>query len=234
MNKTKSETGNFTTARSFRKKIKKVTIRITCGIVIFLLMARILPVDTSIAFAPLIEARDGTVLHAYLAKDRQWRMFTRLDEITPELKKAIVFKEDKHFYHHFGVNPLAVSRAFVNNIFSRKRTSGASTITMQVARMLDPKPRTYFNKVLEMFCAIQLELHYSKDEILQFYLNLVPYGSNIAGVKAASLLYFNKLPDHLSLAEITALSIIPNRPNSLVMGKDNPAIIKQRNKWCRS
>ena len=231
MNKTKSETGNFTTARSFRKKIKKVTIRITCGIVIFLLMARILPVDTSIAFAPLIEARDGTVLHAYLAKDRQWRMFTRLDEITPELKKAIVFKEDKHFYHHFGVNPLAVSRAFVNNIFSRKRTSGASTITMQVARMLDPKPRTYFNKVLEMFCAIQLELHYSKDEILQFYLNLVPYGSNIAGVKAASLLYFNKLPDHLSLAEITALSIIPNRPNSLVMGKDNPAIIKQRNKW---
>ncbi len=82
-----------------------------------------------------------------------------------------------------------------------------------------------------MFRAVQLEVHYTKDEILQLYLNLVPYGSNIQGVKAASLLYFNKTPDQLSLAEITALSIIPNRPNSLVMGKDNRLIIKERNKW---
>jgi penicillin-binding protein 1C len=85
--------------------------------------------------------------------------------------------------------------------------------------------------LLEVFRAFQLEWKYSKDEILQLYLNLVPYGGNIEGVKAASLLYFNKAPDHLSLAEITALSIIPNRPSSLVMGKANETIIKERNRW---
>lgn len=218
-----------------KKKVWKVTKRVAAGcvtaVLLLLVLARVLPLNTDIAYSRCVEARDGTVLHAYLASDGQWRMFTRLDEITPELKKAIVYKEDKHFYHHPGVNLGAVSRAFVNNIFYHKRTSGASTITMQVARMLDPKPRTYINKTLEMFCALQLEMRYSKDEILQMYLNLVPYGSNIAGVKAASLLYFNKTPDHLSLAEITALSIIPNRPNSLVMGRDNALVIQQRNKW---
>ena len=214
-----------------RARLKKAGLWLAGVIVAFFLIDFIAPVNTKIPFAQEIEARDGTVLHAYRASDGQWRMFTRLDEITPELQKAIVFKEDKHFFHHFGVNPVAVGRAFFTNIFRLKRTSGASTITMQVARMLDPKQRTYVNKCIEMFRAIQLEVHYSKQEILQLYLNLVPYGSNIEGVKAASLLYFNKTPDHLSLAEITALSIIPNRPNSLVMGKDNQLIVKQRNKW---
>jgi penicillin-binding protein 1C len=112
-----------------------------------------------------------------------------------------------------------------------KRTSGASTITMQVARALEPKPRTYLNKLCEMFRAFQLEWKYTKPEILQLYLNLVPYGGNIEGVKSASILYFKKNPDHLSLAEITALSIIPNRPSSLVMGKHNDRIVEERNRW---
>ncbi len=213
------------------KAARKTVYILTCFILSYFLVDRISPVNTTVPFARLIEACDGTVLHAYIASDGQWRFYTPLSEITPELKKAIVAKEDKQFYHHPGINPLAVGRALVNNIFHLKRTSGASTITMQVARMLDPKPRTYLNKCIEMFRATQLELHYSKDELLQLYLNLVPYGSNIDGVKAASLLYFNKTPDHLSLAEITALSIIPNRPNSLVMGKDNARIVEQRNKW---
>jgi len=197
----------------------------------FLLLDLIAPVKPDITYAAVIESRDGKVLHAYLTHDQQWRMQAKLSEITPELKNAILFKEDRHFYHHPGVNVMAVGRAVINNLFHLKRTSGASTITMQVARMLSPKPRTYVNKCIEMFRATQLELHYSKDEILQMYLNLVPYGSNIQGVKAASLLYFNKTPDQLSLAEITALSIIPNRPNSLVMGRDNGRIVQERNKW---
>ncbi|HTQ27287.1 MAG TPA: penicillin-binding protein 1C, partial [Puia sp.] len=125
----------------------------------------------------------------------------------------------------------AVGRAFVKNIVERKRTSGASTITMQVARALEPGKRTYLNKIIEMFRALQLEWKYSKDEILQLYLNLVPYGGNVEGVKSASILYFKKNPDHLSLAEITALSIIPNRPGSLLMGKNNALIVRERNKW---
>ncbi len=86
---------------------------------------------------------------------------------------------------------------------------------------------------MEVFRAFQLELHYSKDEIFQLYLNVVPYGGNIQGVKSASELYFKKNPDHLSLAEITALSIIPNRPSTLVMGKNNDRIIKERNRWLK-
>ena len=113
-----------------------------------------------------------------------------------------------------------------------KRTSGASTITMQVARALDPRKRNFIAKCIEMFRAFQLEWKYSKEEILQMYLNLVPYGGNIEGVKSASLLYFNKNPDHLSLAEITALSIIPNSPSSLVNWKNTMIlIVKERNRW---
>jgi penicillin-binding protein 1C len=158
-------------------------------------------------------------------------MKTEMHEISPKLKKAIIFKEDKYFYYHFGINPLAIIRAAYNNSIQNKRTSGASTITMQVARLLSPKKRTYWNKIKEMFRALQLELKYSKDEILQMYLNIVPYGSNIEGVKAASILYLNKSPDHLSIAEIAALSIIPNRPNSLKIGVNNGVIIIERNRW---
>jgi len=114
-----------------------------------------------------------------------------------------------------------------------KTTSGASTITMQVARALEHRKRNVGSKIIETFRAFQLELKYSKSEILQMYLNLVPYGGNIEGVKSASILYFNKNPDHLSLAEITALSIIPNRPSSLVIGKNNDLIVQERNKWLK-
>jgi penicillin-binding protein 1C len=160
-------------------------------------------------------------------------MKTELNEISPLLRKTIISKEDKYFYSHPGVNAVALLRAFAKNIFRMKTTSGASTITMQVARALEHRKRNVGSKVIEMFRACQLELKYSKNEILQMYLNLVPYGGNIEGVKSASILYFNKNPDHLSLAEITALSIIPNRPSSLVIGKSNELIIQQRNKWLK-
>ena len=150
------------------------------------------PFKVDLSFSKLIYDKDGNIIHAYLSQDEQWRMFIELDEITPEMKNAIIQKEDKYFYYHPGINPLAIVRALYNNVITGRRTSGASTITMQVARMLDRKDRTYWNKVIEMFNALQLELKYSKDEILQLYLNKVPYGGNIEGVKAASILYFDK------------------------------------------
>jgi penicillin-binding protein 1C len=213
---------------------KRAGIAIGGAILLFFLLDLLFPLRVQVPYAQLVMARDGKVLHAYLASDEQWRFDTRLDEITPRLRQAIISKEDRYFYQHPGVNPLAIGRALTNNIFMMRRTSGASTITMQVARMLNRKPRTYVNKLVEMFRALQLEKDYSKDEILQLYLNLVPYGSNIQGVKAAALLYFNKTPDQLSLAELTALSIIPNRPNSLVMGRDNDKIVTMRNQWLRN
>lgn len=200
---------------------------------LFLLLNWIFPVPDSIDYSTIITDNKGEVIHAYLTKDQQWRMKTELEEISPLLRKTIIEKEDRYFYYHPGVNGAAILRAMAKNIFKMKRTSGASTITMQVARALEPKRRTYFNKLREMFRACQLEWKYSKDEILQLYLNLVPYGGNLQGVKSASTLYFKKNPDHLSLAEITALSIIPNRPSSLVMGKNNDKIVEERNRWLR-
>ncbi len=200
---------------------------------LFLLLNRIFPLPDKIDYSTVITDNKGNIINAYLTKDQQWRMKTELNEISPLLRKTIIAKEDKYFYSHPGVNPFAVIRAFFKNIFRMKRTSGASTITMQVARALEPSRRTVWAKAREMFRAFQLEWKYSKDEILQMYLNLVPYGGNIEGVKAASLLYFNKDPDHLSLAEITALSIIPNRPSTMVIGKNNERIIEERNRWLK-
>lgn len=203
------------------------------AIVLFFILNIIFPLRVKIEYSQLMLAKNDQVLHAFLTSDDKWRMKTELDEIIPKLKKAIVYKEDKYFYSHWGVNPIAISRALFNNVVQGRKTSGASTITMQVARLLSPKKRTYANKLIEMFRAMQLEWRYSKDEILQMYLNLVPYGGNIEGVKAAALLYFGRMPHQLSLAQITALAIIPNRPTSLVIGRTNKAIVKARNKWLK-
>ncbi|HEY8894703.1 MAG TPA: penicillin-binding protein 1C [Niastella sp.] len=210
---------------------KRLLITVTALVIIFFTLNWVFPLPDKIEYSTIITDSKGEVVHAFLTHDQKWRMKTELEEISPLLRKTIVEKEDKYFYKHPGVNALAVGRAFIKNIFRWKRTSGASTITMQVARALEPKNRTYLNKVVEMFRALQLEYKYSKNEILQLYLNLVPYGGNIEGVKSASILYFKKNPDHLSLAEITALSIIPNRPSSLVMGKHNDRIVQERNRW---
>jgi penicillin-binding protein 1C len=198
---------------------------------ILVLLNLIFPPKINLQYSTIITDADGVMMYAFLSADDKWRMFVELKEITPTLRKAILAKEDKYFPYHFGVNPVAIIRAIFNNVTKNRRTSGASTITMQVVRMLNPDERTYFNKISEILRAIQLEIYYSKDEILQMYLNLVPYGSNIEGIKSASHLYFQKSPDRLSLAEVTTLAIIPNRPTSLRLGTRNPLIVEERNKW---
>lgn len=199
----------------------------------FFVLNIIFPLDVKIDYSQIVLAEDGKILNAFLSSDEKWRMKILPNELTPELEKAFLNKEDKYFYFHLGVNPLAVLRAAVVNVFKNKKTSGASTISMQVARLLNPKERTYLNKIVEMFRALQLEWKFSKNEILSLYLNLVPYGSNIEGIKSASILFFGKTPEQLSLAQIMALTIIPNRPTSLAIGKHNDRILEERNKWLK-
>ena len=213
--------------------VKRLVIVSGCAFLLFLLLNLLFPLPDKIEYSTVVKDANGEVVNAYLTKDEKWRMKTELNEISPLLRKTIIAKEDKYFYFHPGVNMPAICRAAFMNVLHMRRTSGASTITMQVARALEPRKRTYLSKIIEVFRAFQLEWRYSKDEILQMYLNLVPYGGNIEGVKAASLLYFKKNPDHLSLAEITALSIIPNRPSTLVVGKTNDLIVKERNRWLK-
>jgi penicillin-binding protein 1C len=221
------------TKKGILRFCRRLGIALLVLVLLFFILNWIFPLPDKIEYSTIITDNKGEVINAFLTRDQKWRMKTELDEISPLLRKTIVAKEDRYFYSHPGVNPLAVTRALFKNIFRMKRTSGASTITMQVARALEPRKRNMISKAVEMFRAFQLELKYSKDEILQMYLNLVPYGGNIEGVKSASQLYFRKNPDHLSLAEITALSIIPNRPSSLVMGKNNNRIVEERNRWLK-
>ncbi len=217
-----------------RNKKKAIYFTFLFGpILTFYILNTLYPLRINIDYSRVVYAKDSTVIHAFLNDDDKWRMKTELDEIIPGLKSAIINKEDKWFNHHYGVDPFALSRALFNNVIYGKTTSGASTITMQVARLLEPKARTYANKFVEIFRAVQLEYNYSKEEILQMYLNLVPYGGNIEGVKSASVLYFNKLPDRLSPAEITTLAIIPNRPTSLRLGYANQYVKDERNRWLR-
>src|SRR4051812_27957551 len=144
-------------------------------IIIFFLLNWIFPLPNKIEYSTIITDSKGDIVNAYLTSDQKWRMKTELDEISPLLQKTIIAKEDRHFYSHPGVNPFAVIRAFFNNLFKMRRTSGASTITMQVAKALEPGRRNIWSKMREMFRAFQLELKYSKKQILQMYLNLVPY-----------------------------------------------------------
>ena len=212
---------------------KRIIVVVISTFALFFILNGLFPLPDKIEYSTIITDNKGEVIHAFLTQDDKWRMKTNLDEISPLLRQTIIAKEDKYFFYHPGINPFSMGRAAVKNIFQLKRTSGASTITMQVAKALEPKPRTYLNKLVEIFRAFQLEWKYSKEEILQLYLNVIPYGGNIEGVKSASILYFKKNPDHLSLAEITALSIIPNRPSSLIIGRNNDLIIRERNRWLK-
>jgi len=190
------------------------------------------PFQFSVPYASRIYASDQkTMLHAYLSEDEKWRFDCSLNEISPLFLNILQQKEDNFFYYHPGVNPFAITRAMIQNTKQGKRSSGASTISMQIARLLKPKPRTIKYKLVEMFRALQLELRYNKHEILNLYCNLIPYGGNIEGIGAAAILYLQKEPKALSLAESVLLAIIPNRPTSLKIGQENPLLLEARNEF---
>jgi penicillin-binding protein 1C len=213
------------------KKYYKSVRVVFSFLLLFVLLDLLFPLPKQKEFSKQVHANDGSLLAAYLTKDDKWRLRTELEEVSPELTKAIIEKEDRWFYWHLGVNPVSIVRALYKNLISGEVESGASTITMQVARMLEPKERTYINKFAEIFRALQLEIKYSKEEILELYLSLLPFGGNIEGVKSASYIYFNRPPDKLSLAQSIVLAVIPNDPNSLRLDRTNDQIIRKRNFW---
>ncbi len=199
----------------------------------FFILDWLAPLPEPKPFSTQIYDREDNLLAAYLSEDDKWRFRSPTTEVSEEMKTAILAKEDQWFYWHPGVNVISIVRALWSNLWSGKRISGASTITMQVARMLEPKPRTFGNKIFEVFRALQLEWHYTKDEILEMYLSYLPYGGNIEGVKAASYIYFGRPPEKLSLAQATLLTVIPNRPNSLRLDTRRDQARRERDRWLR-
>lgn len=170
---------------------------------------------------------DGSIAHTQLAPDERWRIAVRLDEVDPAFVEALVLLEDKRFWVHPGVDPLAIARALWTDLVAGEVVSGASTLTMQLARLCEPRPRTVRSKLVEMARAVQLELRLSKVEILEAYLTLAPYGRNLEGLEAASLSIFGHRPDALSATEIATLLAIPQDPNGRYPHPDHAEVLQR-------
>lgn len=178
----------------------------------------------------VVEGTNHQLLGARIAQDQQWR-FPEVDSVPFKLKQAIITFEDKRFYKHPGVDPLALGRAIQLNISKGAVKSGASTITMQVIRLhRKNRGRTLIEKLIEFTLATRLELSLSKDQILNLYMSHAPFGGNVVGVGTASWKYFNKPPHLLSWAESTVLAVLPNSPSLIHPGKNRNKLLKKRNK----
>jgi len=216
------------------KILKKKTVFFLFSLLITLFAAdKVFPPPQPKPFSKAVYSKKGELLKAYLTNDDKWRLRTDPKRLPEYLTEAVIAKEDKYFFYHPGVNVFAVFRALYSNITSGERTSGASTITMQLVRILEPRKRTYFNKLIETIRALQFEFHYSKDEILQLYLSYAPFGGNVEGIASAAYIYFNRAPEELSLAQATSLIIIPNDPNNLRIDRNSIKTKAQRDKWLK-
>ena len=166
-----------------------------------------------IKVSPEVVDHDGVLLRAFLTTDGYWRMKTGVRDVSPRYLAMLKSYEDKRFDEHWGIDPMATLRAGLQFVSAGHVVSGGSTLTMQVARLLEPpRSRGIFTKLFQMMRAVQLEERYSKDEILSFYLTLAPFGGNLEGVRAASLSYFGKDSSRIDLSEAALLVALPQSP----------------------
>jgi len=165
--------------------------------------------------ARVVLAEDGTPLWRFADANGVWRYPVQTGEVSPYYLDALLTYEDRWFYRHPGVNPLALVRASWQNLSGTRVVSGGSTLSMQVARLLDPHSRTFHGKLRQLWRTAQLEWHLSKDEILNLYLNRAPFGGTLQGVAAASWAYLGKSPAHLTHAEAALLAVLPQAPSRL-------------------
>jgi len=192
------------------------------------------PLLDGIPFSQCVRDRNGKLLRLTLSTDQKFRIWTPLQKISPDLINATLSYEDKYYARHPGVNPIALARCAIELIRFHRATAGGSTITMQVARLrFHLHTRNVSGKLEQILRAIELERHYSKNEILEAYLNLAPYGRNIEGIDAASLIYFDKPATQLSGPESVALSIIPQSPSrrALFVERDNRSVNLAQSNW---
>lgn len=172
------------------------------------------PIERVLDQGVIVTDRHGEWLHAFSNDQKRWRFAVALEEIDPGFLKHLIAIEDERFFLHPGIDPLAIGRAIFDAGRAGHIVSGASTITMQTARLLEPRKRTLGAKIIEMLRALQLERRLTKNEILELYLTVTPYGGNLEGIRAASLFYFAKEPINLSIAEQALLIALPQAPEA--------------------
>ncbi|MCF1489253.1 peptidoglycan glycosyltransferase PbpC [Pseudomonas sp. AA27] len=198
------------------KLLRRGAVTLLAAIALLWLADRIWPLPMpGDDLARVVLAEDGTPLWRFADADGVWRYPVGPDEVSPLYLEALLAYEDRWFYHHPGVNPMALARAAWLNLRGGRVVSGGSTLSMQVARLLDPHDRTLAGKLRQLWRTAQLEWHLSKAEILQLYLNRAPFGGTLQGVAAASWAYLGKSPKHLTPAEAALLAVLPQAPSRL-------------------
>lgn len=181
-------------------------------------------------YSTVVNDRTGQLIGAKIASDGQWR-FPQVDAVPKTFEDAIITFEDSRFRYHLGVDPISITRAIVQNVEAGSVQSGASTISMQVIRMSRKgKPRSIWQKMVEMILATRLELRYSKKEILRMHASHAPFGGNVVGLEAASWRYFHKSSHLLSTAEAAMLAVLPNAPSLIHINRNRDALLAKRNR----
>ncbi|WP_192919460.1 penicillin-binding protein 1C, partial [Bacteroides xylanisolvens] len=210
---------------SVTKKVMTISITLLIIGYIFCLPRQLFHVP----YSTVVTDRNEELLGARIASDGQWRFPPR--KTTPEkIKQCLITFEDKHFYHHWGVNPLATGRALYQNLKNKRVVSGGSTLTMQTIRLARNKPRTLGEKVVEMIWATRLEFRASKEEILSMYVSHAPFGGNVVGLDAAAWRYFGHSAEDLSWAESAMLAVLPNAPAMIHLSKGRKTLLSKRNR----
>ncbi len=183
--------------------------------------------------ATVVTDRQGALIGARIAADEQWR-FPEADSVPEKFARCIVACEDRRFRLHPGIDPIAIARALAKNIRTGRVTEGASTLTMQLARMArGNRSRTIGQKVIEALWALDIELSYSKDEILRLYASHAPFGGNTVGLDAAAWRYFGRDAGHLSWAESATLAVLPNAPSLIHLSRNRELLRRKRDALLR-
>ncbi len=216
----------------YRHLKRQLTYLFSLSIAIYMLR----PIDLrhNQVFGVRILAENGELLSTRLADDDQWR-FAPMTELPSRYVKCLIHYEDKRFNYHPGIDPISIVRALKTNISHNKINSGASTITMQLARMLRKyRHRSLANKLAEAILALRIELWHSKKDILRHYAAYAPYGGNVVGIEAASWRYFDKSPDLLTWSESATLAVLPNAPGLIHPGRNQETLFTKKNRLLAS
>ena len=210
-------------------RTKRVIWGVVAGLVVVWLCCLPRELFRNVSYSTVVESAEGELLGARIAADEQWR-FPPCDSVPERYATALVQFEDRAFWWHPGVNPVALVRAAVDNVRAGHVVSGGSTLTMQVIRLSRQKERTLWQKAVEAVQATRLELRYSKKHILALYAAHAPYGGNVVGLEAASWRYFGRPASELSWAEAATLAILPNAPGTLHLARGREQLLAKRNR----
>ena len=212
---------------------KRKSVRFTALIIIFYWVWFFSMIDSPLFEQPIstvMEDRNGDLLGAKIAKDGQWR-FPEISVVPDKFECALLHFEDQYFYSHPGFNPISLLRASIQNFYSDKVVSGASTITMQTIRLSrKDQARSYSEKIIEIFLSFGITITKSKNKVLKQYCSHAPFGGNVVGIEAASWRYYGRAPNNLSWSESCALAVLPNAPSLIRPGKNVDAFRAKRDK----